>query len=157
MKISREAFDDAVAEEWQDDGNSLDDMVIAVLSKLGITVEPPDLPDVSPGEWYLFSYENDPEIPSQVRTTIGDTTIVLATSQATWVDLTSSRSGVTRDLPHENNTKVMAGSKKLVELLVVSYQALRMSYDDFRPETRAVIDHLRDKIGVDVSEFVEEK
>ncbi len=116
MKISREDFAEMVAKGYEMNSLTSED-VERLLAVGGITVAPPPiLPDVTPGDWYLFSYEQDPSIPSQVRTTIGVITVVLATSQATWVDFTSSRAGVARDLPHENNARVMAGSKKLVEL-----------------------------------------
>ena len=153
MKISREDFAEMVAKGYEMNSLTSED-VERLLAVGGITVAPPPiLPDVTPGDWYLFSYEQDPSIPSQVRTTIGVITVVLATSQATWVDFTSSRAGVARDLPHENNARVMAGSKKLVELNVALLRTNRQVDREYQDEVQAIIDHLRDEIGVDVSEF----
>ena len=105
----------------------------AYIKAAGLTLEPPEiLPDVSVGEWSYKPgtdggiYAGDKQIAQTIQTTY---------------------------TTKEVNAKLMAGSKKLVELVVEWLCAFGgTEYDEANTETQAIIDQI-EKMGVNVSEF----
>jgi len=110
--------------------------VNAVLVATGITVEPaPILPDVTGGEW-------EPE-----RDDVCDDWDIWGTFK------TGPRRRIAYQITNHADAKVMAGSKELVELVMLAARAIRNNYSNLNKEWRAIIDQLEKTMGVDVSEF----
>jgi len=108
--------------------------VDVVLEMLGYTVgRPLIMPDVSGGDWKV-EYEDD----------MWDIWAIFKTGP---------KRRIACQLRMFANAKVMAGSKKLVELLVKDLRSMGTAYAN-GGETKAVVKQLAD-MGVDVSEFTE--
>lgn len=138
--ITRKQREDAIKKVagWyqtcgESNGIRIEQWVDASLEAVGIDVEPePILPGVTPGDW---------SCDSDLRGIVLSDGSKIATCYGASCDAQAA------------NARVMAGSKKLVELNMEWLLKRRGQFKDMSPELQELVNHLAD-MGADVVEII---